>query len=1555
MKPVRHWLRALLVVIAATAVALTGAVPRAVAHETGVAHSGDWAVSANLPGGTWNGISQWVNYAADAEYQFSAWVRGSGTLAVNAQDGVSWDNLIWQAVTLTDDWTKVEGSFTVPASAAGMGVFRIVDSSDGGAQAFWVDDLSLTGPGGTEMLVNGGFEAEGSWDYPVGWSRVKNAPVVEVNDWAVSAHLTGGGTWGGIYQYVDLPANTGYQFSLRVKGTGKIAVSPQTPAWSDLTDVVTGEKVWQTIDLTPEWRTVTGGFTPNAEVGVFRVVDSSDDGDRTFWVDDLSLKGPDGVELLTNGGFESDNDAWGFPDGWTRTSLKATAPLGSFTDDDFSLVLDKSDNFGVDGSSPEKFNGDVARLSPGTTDPVWVSWQADVDITHVSLPVYKHADSPASELTLATSADGVTWRTLSVQEYLLANANQVAPEWPLWVTESTDFRPGDRYLKLTVEGKDPKAVSWATQIARVHVNSRVAAVQADPQPGFYDDAVTVTLSTTTPGARISYRIGDDGPQQAYTAPFTLGSGTVTAWATADGYVDSVTRRFAYASEADIRIDRYGQVRSAGYDKVTSDKELAADLAADEEYYGSLTPPADRDAYGGLNGSGAELGLTTTGFFHVESKDGRSILVSPQGNADFQLGLNLHGDVGDTATQVKGREQIYEWLPPYSNDPADPMSSAWFEGNDNKFSFYLANRARKTGKAWDQKEYYQEMTARAKKWGFTGAGGFTPATWADPSFPSVAFLDMPAALIPGTAKLYDIFKPGLEEQIDATFAVQLPKRVNDPALVGYMTFNEIDFDKIRTAIPGAKASQVGSKRALVDLLKERHDNDIASFNEAWNMSVASFDELYEKGFAPLTEGAVADMDAFTAVYLDEFYGLVAKVFRKYDPNHMLIGDRWLANVMNDPKLRVALATAAGRHLDALSYNYYAYDLDLKRIKEIYDAAGGTPLIFTEFHYAETTRGLVTGIRFANSELEKGQMYRNYVEKSAASGMVIGAHWFEAVDQAPTGRWYEGYGGEAGGIGLIDVTDRPYKVMLEQVMAANYGIYDVMLGKKQPYQHTFEPGQTERDSDKSTVIPRAAQPPAIDGVLDADWPEGPTLEVGELDRVLGIAKTGLKAQFRLAWDDENLYVHADVTDDTPQINGKKGWDIWNGDAIEMFIGPRNVDQGGAIQVLDSQVGVSASAGTDGKPEHFWFNNRADQPEIGKAVVATDHGWAVEVAVPLDKLNIDDPADGRKLRFDIGFDDAAVNNRERQFLWNGVDGNSSNREKWGRATLVDAVTPTDPTDPPEPPEPLPLATAVPTISGVATVGRTLTASPGAWGPAGVELAYQWFRSDVAIPGATGSSYLLAGADLGKVITVKVTGSMAGYVTASQTSGATTAVAKGTLTAVTPTITGSLKVGRTLTANAGDWGQPDVTFTHQWYRDGKKISKATKQDYKLTASDRGKRITVKVTGAKLGFDTISRTSAKTAKVGYGSLTKAAPTIKGKAKVGHKLTAKPGTWSPSGVKLKYQWYVNGHRIGHATKSSYTVRRADAGKRITVKVTGSKSGYKSTSATSARTSPVKRH
>ncbi|MFV0432859.1 MAG: choice-of-anchor M domain-containing protein [Leucobacter sp.] len=90
-------------------------------------------------------------------------------------------------------------------------------------------------------------------------------------------------------------------------------------------------------------------------------------------------------------------------------------------------------------------------------------------------------------------------------------------------------------------------------------------------------------------------------------------------------------------------------------------------------------------------------------------------------------------------------------------------------------------------------------------------------------------------------------------------------------------------------------------------------------------------------------------------------------------------------------------------------------------------------------------------------------------------------------------------------------------------------------------------------------------------------------------------------------------------------------------------------------------------------------------------------------------------------------------------------------------------------------------------------------------------------------------------------------------------------------------------------------------------------------------------------GNSTSSNTATYTFEVEQAAaepLTGAQPTVSGTAQVGKKLTAKPGTWSPRGVALRYQWLRNGKPISKATKSNYTATPADVGKRVGVRVTG---------------------
>jgi hypothetical protein len=162
-------------------------------------------------------------------------------------------------------------------------------------------------------------------------------------------------------------------------------------------------------------------------------------------------------------------------------------------------------------------------------------------------------------------------------------------------------------------------------------------------------------------------------------------------------------------------------------------------------------------------------------------------------------------------------------------------------------------------------------------------------------------------------------------------------------------------------------------------------------------------------------------------------------------------------------------------------------------------------------------------------------------------------------------------------------------------------------------------------------------------------------------------------------------------------------------------------------------------------------------------------------------------------------------------------------------------------------------PKVTGTLKVGGALTASPGQW-TTGTRFAYQWYASGMAIRGATGSSYVPTSSVVGKSLSVRVTGTRTGYATAAKTSPATLKL----LGHATPTVTGTAKVGRIVTASPGRWTS-GTTFRYQWYANGIAVKKATSSKLRLTSSLAGKRLVVKVTGMRSGFASVTASSTRT------------------------------------------------------------------------------------------------
>jgi Concanavalin A-like lectin/glucanases superfamily len=294
--------------------------------------------------------------------------------------------------------------------------------------------------------------------------------------------------------------------------------------------------------------------------------------------------------------------------------------------------------------------------------------------------------------------------------------------------------------------------------------------------------------------------------------------------------------------------------------------------------------------------------------------------------------------------------------------------------------------------------------------------------------------------------------------------------------------------------------------------------------------------------------------------------------------------------------------------------------------------------------------------------------------------------------------------------------------------------------------------------------------------------------------------------------------------------------------------------------------------------------------------------------------------------------------------------------------------------PPPKKPNNQSLPTISGTAQQGQTLTGSPGTWsGTDPISYAYQWRRCNSSgascsnISAATNQTYTLTSADTANTIRLVVTASNSAG-SSSATSAATAVVVPtgAPVNTSPPTITGTAQQGQTLTGTAGTWSGTDpISYAYRWRRCDSAgasctdISGATGQSYVLTAGDGGHTIRLNVTGSNAAGSSVA-TSAATGVVAAAvpPSNTASPTISGTAQQGQTLTGTAGTWSGTDpISYAYRWRscdstgVSCTDISGATGLSYTLTSSDGGKTIRFRVTATNVAG-STTADSAATAAV---
>ncbi|WP_434729172.1 beta-agarase [Pseudomonas soli] len=516
------------------------------------------------------------------------------------------------------------------------------------------------------------------------------------------------------------------------------------------------------------------------------------------------------------------------------------------------------------------------------------------------------------------------------------------------------------------------------------------------------------------------------------------------------------------------IDGYGQsTRGRWPEKIVNDEQLkAADSREQAQLKGWL---AERDklkldTYGGLLEGPA---FDAKGFFRTEKRDGRWYLVTPEGHPFYSLGVNAVAADGGR-TYVAGREGMFKALP----GEGDTLSAFYGEGNNDDgnassqgrgfkqgrwFDFYAANLQRTYGKPCPQGEVacpvavldaqrWQAHTLdRLQAWGFNTLGN-----WSDASLGQAKRLPytLPLSIVGDYAsistgmdwwgRMPDPFDPRFAMATERAVAIAARDHRDDPWLIGYFADNELawaapgDDPKARYGLAYGTlrlTTDVPAKRAFLKQLRDKYRNQ-QGLSKAWGIELTAWELMEDPGFeAPLPNPEYPEIERdyqyFQQVFAETYFKTISEALKWHAPNHLLLGGRYAVSTPEAVK-------ACAEFCDVLSFNFYTLKpddgYDFARLAEL-----DKPVLVSEFQFGSRDRGpFWPGPLEVAREEDRGPAYANFLKAAMAQPMIVGAHWFQYLDQPASGRLLDG---ENGHLGLVAVTDVPYAGFIEAVRRSN----------------------------------------------------------------------------------------------------------------------------------------------------------------------------------------------------------------------------------------------------------------------------------------------------------------------------------------------------------------------------------------------------------------------------------------------------------------------------------------------------------------------------------------
>ncbi|MGY0623928.1 MAG: agarase, partial [Paraglaciecola chathamensis] len=181
--------------------------------------------------------------------------------------------------------------------------------------------------------------------------------------------------------------------------------------------------------------------------------------------------------------------------------------------------------------------------------------------------------------------------------------------------------------------------------------------------------------------------------------------------------------------------------------------------------------------------------------------------------------------------------------------------------------------------------------------------------------------------------------------------------------------------------------------------------------------------------------VSDLSKMLEMLGEQYFKVVHNTLEAALPNHLYMGARMANWGMPDEIISASL-----KYSDVLSFNIYEEGVqeDYWKFLEEVDL----PVVIGEFHIGSTKEsGMYNpGIVHAANQVDRAKMYKEYMQSVLDKPYMVGAHWFQYIDEPITGRAFDG---ENANIGFVTVTDIPYPHMIEAVKEVTSTMYQQRL--------------------------------------------------------------------------------------------------------------------------------------------------------------------------------------------------------------------------------------------------------------------------------------------------------------------------------------------------------------------------------------------------------------------------------------------------------------------------------------------------------------------------------